>query len=130
MFSRKHDRRWRLSLRARLVVSTVSAVALALGVGFVWARQNLHDLLIEQVDDVLANKVRELAAVASASTAALEKELEREIEVYERVEMTVRVDLAGGRTVIAPDDRDGRRIAGRLAQLSRDERNRTLAAAD
>jgi len=119
-----------LSLRARLVASTVSAVALALGVGFVWARQNLHDLLVEQVDEVLVNKYRELAAVAGGSLNALEKELEREIEVYERIEMTVYIDLGGGRTLVAPNDRDGRRIANRLAGLPDDGLNRTLPDVD
>jgi heavy metal sensor kinase len=136
MFYRKRDRGV-VSLRTRLAFSTVAAVAIALAVGFVWARRNLRSVLIDQVDETLVNKSRELSAVASGGFETLDLELHREIEVYESVGMTVRVDLPNGRSLIAPDDRDGRRLAAKLKGVDRsrelvtipyDDRNPTLRA--
>lgn len=117
-----------LTLRARLVASTTIAVAIALAVGFIWARRNLNQVLIEQLDETLANKHQELSAVASGSLESLDRELHREIEVYERVQMTVRIDL-GDRVLIAPDDRDGRRIAAHLKSVHSQKGTRTIPAA-
>lgn len=118
-----------MSLRARLVASTTAAVAVALVIGFVWARRNLNQVLVEQVDETLVSKYQELSAVAAGSIEALDREIQREIEVYERIEMTVRINF-GGRTLIAPDDRDGRRTAARLEAIGSTEGVRTLPAKD
>src|SRR4051794_34335299 len=117
------------TLRARLVASTIAAVAVALSVGFVWARRNLHQVLVEQIDETLVNKYQELTAVAATSFEALERELNREIEVYERVEMTVLIEI-DGRKLIAPNDADGRRTATRLHERRTKERFQTLPAVE
>jgi heavy metal sensor kinase len=118
-----------LTLRARLVASTIVAVAIALAVGFIWARRNLNQVLVEQLDETLAIKHQELSAVAAGSLEMLDRELHREIEVYERVAMTVRIDL-GDRVLVAPDDRDGRRIAAHLKSASSGKGTQTIPAVD
>jgi heavy metal sensor kinase len=130
MFFARSDGASRWSLRARLVASTVAAVALALSIGFAWARRNLERVLLDQVDEVLVNKHRELKAVAGGSLEALARELEREIEVYERVEMTVRIDRAGAPPLVGPNDPGGRRIADRMEDVVHDRTARTLAPAE
>jgi heavy metal sensor kinase len=115
------------TLRARLVASTTIAVAIALAVGFIWARRNLHQVLIEQLDETLVNKHQELSKVAAGSLEMLDRELHREIEVYERVEMTVRIDL-GDRVLIAPDDVEGRRIAAHLKSIRSQKGAQTIPA--